>query len=87
MPTRELKPSHEPIQDYSSALRQFDELGVSREAGVRFAFRSLLFETEREQNRAAPTIPNPSSASPVNRMGRLPPGYPEPAKWVTDDCI
>ena len=38
----ELKPTHKPIQNYYSALRQFDDLGVTHETAVRSAFQGLL---------------------------------------------
>ena len=31
----ELKPTHKPVQNYYTALRQFDDLGVTHETAVR----------------------------------------------------
>jgi hypothetical protein len=31
----ELKPTHKPVRNYYSALRQFDDLGVTHETAVR----------------------------------------------------
>ena len=38
----ELKATHKPVQNYYSALRQFDDLGVTHETAVRSAFQGLL---------------------------------------------
>ncbi len=42
MPTLELKPTHKPVQNYYAALREFEELGVRHETGIRSAFQNLL---------------------------------------------
>ena len=39
----ELKPTHKPVQNYYSTLRQFDDLGVTHETAVRSAFQGLLY--------------------------------------------
>jgi len=41
MPSLELKPADKPVQHYYSALRQFDDLGVSNESAVKSAFHGL----------------------------------------------
>jgi predicted helicase len=46
----ELKPTHKPIQNYYSALRQFDDLGVSHETAVRSAFQGLLDHCARQHD-------------------------------------
>ncbi len=38
----ELKPTHNLVQAYYSALREFDELGVTHETAVRSVFQGLL---------------------------------------------
>jgi Fe2+ or Zn2+ uptake regulation protein len=37
----ELKPAHKPVQNYYSALRQFDNLGLTHETAVRSDFQGL----------------------------------------------
>jgi len=46
----ELKPTHKPIQNYYSALRQFDDLGVTHETAVRSAFQGLLDHCARQRD-------------------------------------
>src|ERR1039458_6230764 len=46
----ELKPTHKPIQNYYSALRQFDDLGVTHETAVRSAFQGLLDHCARQHD-------------------------------------
>jgi predicted helicase len=46
----ELKPTHKPVQNYYSALRQFDDLGVTHETAVRSAFQGLLDHCARQHD-------------------------------------
>ena len=46
----ELKPTHKPVQNYYSALRQFNDLGVTRETAVRSAFQGLLDHCARQHD-------------------------------------
>jgi hypothetical protein len=46
----ELKPTHKPVQNYYSAPRQFDDLGVTHETAVRSAFQSLLDYCARQRD-------------------------------------
>ena len=46
----ELKPTHKPAQNYYSALRQFDDLGVTHETAVRSAFQGLLDHCARQHD-------------------------------------
>src|ERR1022692_2747536 len=46
----ELKPTQKPIQNYYSALRQFDDLGVTHETAVRSAFQGLLDHCARQHD-------------------------------------
>ncbi|MEI7937750.1 MAG: hypothetical protein WCK27_13765 [Verrucomicrobiota bacterium] len=46
----ELKATHKPVQNYYSALRQFDNLGVTHETAVRSAFQGLLDHCARQHD-------------------------------------
>jgi len=46
----ELKPTHKPVQTYYSALRQFDDLGVTHETAVRSAVQGLLDHCARQHD-------------------------------------
>ena len=50
MPSLELKPTHKPIQHFYSALRQFDDLGVSHEGAVKSAFHGLRDHCARQHD-------------------------------------
>jgi hypothetical protein len=50
MPTLELKPNHKPVQHYYTALRQFDDLGVSHEGAMKSAFHGLLDHCARQHD-------------------------------------
>ena len=51
MPTRALKPTHKPVQEYYTALQKFEKLGVKHEGAVRSAFQSLLEHCARKAGR------------------------------------
>jgi hypothetical protein len=44
----DLKPTQKPVQNYYSALRQFEHLGVRHETAVRSAFQNLLSHCARQ---------------------------------------
>src|ERR1017187_2991353 len=46
----ELKPTHKPVQNYYSALRQFDDLGVTHETAVRSPFQGLRDHCARQHD-------------------------------------
>ena len=46
----ELKATHKPVRNYSAALRQFDDIGVTHETAVRSAFQGLLNHCARQHD-------------------------------------
>jgi hypothetical protein len=46
----ELKATHKPVQNYYAALRQFDDLGVTRETAVCSAFQGRLDHSARQHD-------------------------------------